>query len=225
MHNNPGVAKDIEMNRQIARWMEGVMAATGMNARRWALAAGVDPTTVSRIIKDPENSSTTTTQVLKKLAEAAQVPMPVLDGRQPTPDTSMSGRRETLAAGPRDLPIRGNGRGGANGLFMDNGAIQGMVERPAQLNGVPSAFAIYMNGDSMEPRYFQGEILYINPLKPVRPGDFVLIELENEEAYVKRLVRRAGGKIICKQLNPAKEISFPANHVRHVYRIIGSGEG
>lgn len=225
MHNNPGMPKDIALNRVIRDWMLAVMKVKNWNPRQWALRAGVDPTTVSRITKNPDKASTTSMQALKKLADAAGEPLPSLDGTPPSIDTSVTARREPLPMGPRDLPIIGSARGGADGLMMDNGAIQGMVERPAQLNGVPTAFAIYMNGDSMEPRYFQGELIYVNPLKPVRPGDFVLIELENQEAYVKRLVRRAGGKIVCKQLNPAQDVIFPADRVRHIYRIVGSGEG
>ncbi len=126
-----------------------------------------------------------------------------------------------FTAGPRDLPIVGNVRGGDQAFFLDNGEVQGMVHRPGPLIGVPNAFACYMTGDSMEPRFEEGELLYVNPIKPPRPGHYVLIELQDHQAYVKKLVRRAGDMVIVEQFNPKREITYPAQDVRHIYRVVG----
>lgn len=127
--------------------------------------------------------------------------------------------------GPQDLPIRGNVRGGSEGLFFDNGDIQGMAHRPGNLTGVPNAFACYVTGDSMEPRYFEGELLYINPIKPVKPGDFVLVEMFDHQAFIKRLIRRTADKVIVAQYNPQKEYDYPADQVKRIYKVVGQVEG
>src|SRR5690606_21801676 len=66
-------------------------------------------------------------------------------------------------SGDRDLPVLGAAQGGTKGLFMSNGDVFDMVERPGNLVGVRSAYAVYMVGDSMEPRYYAGWLLGINP--------------------------------------------------------------
>src|SRR5690606_38619913 len=170
-----GMPKDVEINKIIRDWMTAVMKLRGWTARQWAIRADVDPTTITRIVRNPEKASTTSMQTLKKLADAAGEPMPMLDATQAGIDTYEKGRREPLPMGPRDLPIRGSGRGGTNGLFMDNGAIQGMVERHAQVHGVPAALACYLTGDSMAARLVACQLRYLHPVKPVRPGPFLLL--------------------------------------------------
>ena len=46
---------------------------------------------------------------------------------------------------------------------------------PANLGGVRAAYAIYMVGDSMEPRYEQGWLLHVNPFKPPTRGRDVVV--------------------------------------------------
>jgi len=137
------------------------------------------------------------------------------------PNAKMPPSSVDFVVGPRDLPIRGNARGGADAFFLDNGDIQGMAYRPGALVGVKNAFACYMTGDSMEPRYESGDLLYVNPIKPIRPRDYVLLELDDHQAYVKRLVRRTADKIIVEQFNPKKEIHYDAGRILHIYRVVG----
>lgn len=150
-------------------------------------------------------------------------PAPTLADSSETvrPNAKMPDSSVDFVAGPRDLPIRGNARGGADAFFLDNGDVQGMAHRPGALIGVTNAFACYMTGDSMEPRYEAGELLYVNPIKPIRPRDYVLLELDDHQAYVKRLVRRTAEKIVVEQFNPRKEIIYDAKRVIHIYRVVG----
>tara|TARA_R110000787_G_scaffold240243_1_gene346482 strand:- start:9998 stop:10651 length:654 start_codon:yes stop_codon:yes gene_type:complete len=144
---------------------------------------------------------------------------------KPAANVVMPPPKTDFVPGPQDLPIRGNVRGGSEGIFFDNGDIQGTAHRPGNLTGVPNAFACYVTGDSMEPRYFEGELLYVNPIKPVRPGDFVLIEMVDHQAFIKRLVRRTADKIIVRQYNPDKEYVYESDQVRRIYKVVGQVEG
>jgi phage repressor protein C with HTH and peptisase S24 domain len=42
---------------------------------------------------------------------------------------------------------------------------------------------------------------------------------------IKQFLRRSDDQIVLHQFNPAKDIRLAAKDVKHVYRIIGSGEG
>lgn len=124
----------------------------------------------------------------------------------------------------RDLPIMGAVRGGSDGFYFNEGEPKEYVRRPPLLEGVANAFALYVDGDSMEPRYFAGEILYVNPNRPVTRGCFVAVELADGQGLIKQFLRRDDNQVLLRQFNPAKEIPIPASQVKHIYRITASGE-
>lgn len=124
----------------------------------------------------------------------------------------------------RDLPVIGSVKGGAGGFYFNDGEAKEYVVRPAALVGVANGFALYVNGDSMEPRYFAGEILYVNPNRPLTKNCFVAVELENGEGLIKQFVRRSDDEIVLRQFNPDKQISLPITEVKRIYRIIAAGE-
>ncbi|MGD9650295.1 MAG: XRE family transcriptional regulator [Dongiaceae bacterium] len=124
----------------------------------------------------------------------------------------------------RDLPVLGAAKGGKEGFFLSNGDIHEMIERPSSLNGVKNAFAVYVNGESMEPRFFPGEVLYINPNRPLSKNCFVVVELKDGQGLVKQYLKEEGAALILKQFNPAQEITIPRNRVKSIYRVIGVQE-
>ena len=77
---------------------------------------------------------------------------------------------------------------------------------------MPSAYAVYVVGASMEPRYFAGELVMIHPGKPVTLGAFVLVQKRPKHdgdpplAVIKRLVKRTASKVTLEQFNPAQEL-------------------
>ena len=130
-----------------------------------------------------------------------------------------------LVEGARDLPLVGQARAGLDGIFIGNGEPMAFVRRPPNLTGVVAAFAVIVRGDSMEPRYFEDEIVYINPALPVSRGKFVLIETIRNEAFIKRFVTRDARFLKAEQLNPPITLEYAALDVKNVYRITGSAEG
>jgi phage repressor protein C with HTH and peptisase S24 domain len=125
----------------------------------------------------------------------------------------------------------GIGECGPNGWSAWNGEIIQMAPRPPSLAGVPRAYAVYAKGDSMEPRYYAGELIHINPAKPVEPGNFVLVQVKPAQegdppgALLKRLVRRSASKWTLEQFNPPEKIEIKASDVVSIHRVVGTGEG
>lgn len=132
---------------------------------------------------------------------------------------------------PLDLPVMGIGECGPDGWSLWNGEVIQMTHRPPSLAGVPRAYAVYAKGDSMEPRYYSGEMLHINPAKPVEPGSFVLVQIkptrdgEAPGAILKRLVRRSPTKVILEQFNPPKKFEIKVSEIVSIHRVVGTGEG
>jgi phage repressor protein C with HTH and peptisase S24 domain len=128
------------------------------------------------------------------------------------------------------IPAYGQAVGGRDGEFILNGNRIVDVLAPPSLQGVPDAYAVYVVGDSMEPRYFAGEAVFVNPRLPVRRGDFVVAQIaveagEPPHAYIKRFVARDARLLRLEQFNPRKTLEFPVRSVISVHRIIMGGDG
>jgi phage repressor protein C with HTH and peptisase S24 domain len=124
--------------------------------------------------------------------------------------------------GSRDFPIYGSSQAGAEGQVVDYDHAIEYRHRPPELIGVSGAWGMYVVGDSMEPRYFHGDRVHINPHKPVRAGRFVVIVKHDNTALVKQFVARSDNRYKLRQLNPKRDIEIPAADVQGCYLVVGS---
>jgi phage repressor protein C with HTH and peptisase S24 domain len=153
-------------------------------------------------------------------------PRPAPSGNASTP--------EPRPIAPRTMiPVWGLAVGGNDGRFILNGQKVAEVFAPAELEHVPDAYAVYVFGTSMEPRYAEGEGVWVHPHRPVRAGNYVVVHIKGDSGepdlgYVKKFVRRSAKELVVEQLNPPKGedrlMRFPGDRVVAVHRIIGSFE-
>lgn len=127
------------------------------------------------------------------------------------------------------IPVYGSAVGGVDGEFAMNGIALYEVVAPAVLTNVKEAYAVQISGESMEPRYFDGEVVFVNPHRRVVKGDFVIVQIRAEHnedpplAYVKRFVRHNAVELVLEQYNPPKEMRFPHEKVLAVHFITMGG--
>jgi phage repressor protein C with HTH and peptisase S24 domain len=128
------------------------------------------------------------------------------------------------------MQVLGMAECGPDGWSLWNGDVIDMIARPANLAGVPGAYAVYVVGASMEPRYHPGELVHIHPGKPLTVGAYVLVQRRPKNdgdpplAVIKRLARRAGSKIVLEQFNPPKSFEIKSDDIVSIHRVVGSGE-
>src|ERR1700738_694351 len=132
--------------------------------------------------------------------------MPRGRGRPPSTGTSPASGTG-LGRGVDQIPIRSAARGGGDQeMFLEDGPI-GYTPRPANLGGVRSAYAIYMVGDSMEPRYQPGWLLHVNPFKPPTRGRDVVVYKEGDAVLIKQFVSWAGETLLLPLLHPPQHLA------------------
>lgn len=128
------------------------------------------------------------------------------------------------------LPVMGMAACGPDGWSLWNGDIIDTIPRPANLAGAPNAYAVYVVGESMEPRYHSGELAHVHPGKPYNIGSYVLVQLKPDpgdsvpKAVLKRLVRRSGAKITLEQFRPPKKFDVALDDIVSIHRVVGSSE-
>jgi phage repressor protein C with HTH and peptisase S24 domain len=139
-----------------------------------------------------------------------------------TPSVTLASGALGALSGPKDLPILGYVKAGTEGFFIVNGEVQGYTVRPDMLSGVKDAYSVYIHDKSMFPAFEPGHLAWVDPLRPVKPGDAVVIQLADGQAFIKRLKRRTEKVLICEQWNPAGEVRYDAAAVRAIHLVVGS---
>ncbi|MDK4727421.1 LexA family transcriptional regulator [Rhizobium phaseoli] len=142
----------------------------------------------------------------------------------PAPISASSGRPGRM------LPVLGEAVGGDDGQYTFNGQVLDYVACPPSLANVPNAYAVWIDGESMYPRYKSGELVYVHPGKPARRGDDVIVQVKPRHedmpprGFVKELVGFIGDKLVLKQYNPDMRIEFPRSDVISIHPITFSGK-
>jgi phage repressor protein C with HTH and peptisase S24 domain len=142
---------------------------------------------------------------------------------------NVGSRRDSVPLSAKRLNVLGRAAGSPEGeLIMDAEAVD-TVPSPAILEDVAGAYAVYVVGESMEPRYRAGELVYVHPNKPYRRGDYVVVQVdvEGEErphGFIKQFVTLTPTTLVLRQLNPDREVEFPRKKVLSIHRIVMSGD-
>ena len=127
------------------------------------------------------------------------------------------------------IQVLGMAECGPDGWSLWNGEVIDVVDRPASLGGVPNAYAVYVVGTSMEPRYHPGEVVHIHPDKPLIVGGYVLVQRRGKKgeapaAVIKRLAKRTGAKVILEQFNPPNLLEIRTADIVSIHRVVASAE-
>jgi phage repressor protein C with HTH and peptisase S24 domain len=156
-------------------------------------------------------------EVLRRAGDTDAPPAePARRGRPPRSASAFA-----PAARQDTMPIRSAGRGGSDQqMFLEDGPI-GYTPRPASLAGVRDAYAIYMVGDSMEPRYMAGWLLHVNPFKPPTRGRDVVVYKTDQAVLIKTFVGWNDDALVLHQLNPDETLRIPRGEVAECHLVVG----
>ncbi|KXJ56559.1 MAG: hypothetical protein AXW12_00570 [Thalassospira sp. Nap_22] len=147
-------------------------------------------------------------------------------GSFPDRRTSLSSAAEAnqgfaMSADTNDLPVYGV-PAGMDGIDLDMSDPVAFTGRPPMLYGNKRGFAVYMNGESMSPRFDHGEMLWIDPVQPPQIGDYVLSVTQDGFAIPRQLVAVDSEKITLLARNEERESTEQRDRIRHIYKIVGS---
>ena len=170
-------------------------------------------------------------EVRGRVAEILRLDERLLKSQSPaSPQFAQPGMElRSVARSAGWIPLYGHAVGGKDGEFILAGNQVSEVLAPPCLSHTPGAYAVYVVGDSMEPRYFAGETVFVNPRLPISRGAFVVAQILSTpetvpRAYVKRFVSQDAKRLRLEQYNPKKVLEFTMPTVVSVHRIVMSGE-
>lgn len=133
---------------------------------------------------------------------------------------------------PRDVPEMGatvGGFGKDDTAFEMNGEIVDMAPRPPGIAHRKNVFCLRVSNDSMEPRYEDGDRIYVEKRKPAI-RDYVVIELKPTsdgaplKSFIKRLVAITPQLVTVEQFNPRGLLEFEQREINQMLRVIPDPE-
>jgi phage repressor protein C with HTH and peptisase S24 domain len=127
----------------------------------------------------------------------------------------------------RRVPVIGMAQAGASGYFDDGGypVGNGWDEVAFPDLGDPNAFALEINGDSMEPVYRDGDLIVVSPAAGIRRRDRVVLKTTDGEVMAKELARRTARQVVLNSFNPSYEQRIiPVEEVAWIARIVWASQ-
>lgn len=215
---------------RIAR-IRSLLEEHSLNMKAVSLAAGKGETFVRDMLKRGRDPSASNLDAVESAIER-------LLGRVPLTPVAPEVREADAAPAPfnkftlaKDVEVMGTvaGSGISKGAFRITSDPVDIVLRPPGLENVKGLYALYVEGDSMSPKYEPGDLIYVNPHRPARPGDVVVVQDpladgDDFEGYVKILVRKTADWLFTRQLNPDDELKFKVTPALRVHRVYTTAE-
>ncbi|MBU6448253.1 MAG: helix-turn-helix transcriptional regulator [Rhodospirillales bacterium] len=209
----------------IWRAIDTLAAERGLSPSALARQAGLDPTSFNpskRRTGDGKMRWPSTESIAKILSvTGARLEdfSALVNGARAIPEARLKARTR--------LPLIGMAQAGAEGFFDDGGYPAGAGWDEVELPSVAdtNAYALSINGDSMEPVYRQGDTVIVSPAAPVRQGDRVVSRAKNGAVMAKQLLRRTAGRIELGSLNPEfPDLRFLARDILWMHRIVWASQ-
>ncbi len=122
------------------------------------------------------------------------------------------------------IPVRGAARGGLEQeMFLEDGPID-YTPRPPCLAQARDAYALYVVGDSMMPRFRPGMLLFVNPHRPPRRETGVVVIKRNAIVLIKEYVELKEDCLVLHQHNPDCFLEILRNEITSFHCVVGSEE-
>lgn len=129
----------------------------------------------------------------------------------------------------RDVPVLGAALCSEDGgMIIESDNPIEYLSRPIGAQSVNQLYAMYVHGDSMQPRFLEGELVFVAP-RPPRRGDYAVVQAADGKgfrvAYLKQFNGRGeDGSIELEQLCPPTTIRIPADRVLSVHLVLSNND-
>lgn len=197
----------------------------GLSIQQLADQLGVSRTVLSRV---ESGSRPPSPAVAKKIADLLGCRVSDLDFLQSEKtNVKQAGHLQDSARMvrglPKNVPVLGTATGSSLGDFELDTAVVDYVRRPPAIEGRDDIYALYVVGDSMDPAFTSGDLIYLDTLRHARVGDYVVVQIDDgdrREALLKRLDKRTNQTLFLHQFNPPQQIEIEAFKVTAMHRVI-----
>ncbi len=187
------------------RRIEAARKSKGLTQAAVARRLGWSPSNYGRI---EHGRITPSLRSLEAIAGALEVPVSALAGEADAAD---------------QVPVVAFASAGPGVEFTDQGYPAGggmyFISRPAGFAD-PNGFGVEVAGDSMVPKYEDGQVVLVDTRKRPASGDYAVVGLMCGDKYIKRY-RESGGMVVLESVNPLyPPVVVAPQEVRFAYKVV-----
>jgi phage repressor protein C with HTH and peptisase S24 domain len=182
--------------------IDALAERNGLSPSGLARRAGLDPTTFNKSKRFAPDGRPRwpSTESIAKILSATDTSVQDFFGA-----TGDAGRARP--SGGLAVPLLGEAHAGFEAPAAASADPQPMAPHPARVIAFPDTrheplYALSVVGDSMQPLYRDGDILFVSPNADTAPGDRVVVKLRNSQLAVKILRGGTGDQIRFHAVNP-----------------------
>lgn len=123
-------------------------------------------------------------------------------------------------AAVRRVPVYGYAAAGGDEriAFADDRVLE-WREPPPFWNGAGELIYVRIIGESMEPRYFSGEVVPVRYGVPPAKNEDCLLEFTDNSVMIKTFGGHRDTTVFARQYNPPQELRLPAVNIRAVHAV------
>ena len=205
-------------HEEVWKAIDALAERNGLSPSGLARRSGLDPTTFNRSKRHAPDGRPRwpSTESISKILTATNTPMSDL----------FPAATERPPGGALAVPLLGEAHAGFEMAQSDHPVGGGMPPRPARIIAFPDKrheplYALSVVGDSMQPLYRDGDVLFVSPNAEAEPGDRVVVKLKNNEVVVKVLKERSEEQLAFHAVNPEHaDVAFTADTVEWIAKIV-----
>jgi transcriptional regulator with XRE-family HTH domain len=198
----------------VIEWIDHILDRKKWNGTDLARKAGLAPSTILRLLNNPEHQFVPTVSTLQKIASGSGYPIPkkVLEalgaGDEATSqfegsDDGFDSRRVSRARTPT-VELRHVSSLPAALQSAASSRRDGYVAAPPQLEGDETAFAFHMPDSTFDPWLKSGQLMYASKRRDPVAGDTVMITDKNDKTRVRLLMDIDENGLSLSKSMPAK---------------------
>lgn len=213
--------------------LKEIIQAQGLTEEAASLKSGLDRSYFRKLFERGDASPRGKT--LQKIADGLGVDVAEIltTGTVPVPATGeVRPANVPLPARldmPDDVPVRGTAAGShLKGAFQFTSDAIDYVRRPPALMGARDIYALYVEGSSMEPQYFPGDLVYVHPHRPPRVGDVIVVQAAvddvNVEATLGVYMKRTEQFLVIQKRNPEATVQLKRERVKAIHKVLTVNE-
>ena len=148
-------------------------------------------------------------ETLKNIASFFNVSIDYLMGREQNVDHNITGAQ--LNRTVVKIPVYGTIPAGVPIEMIEDSYIEDEEEIPAEwIKGSAKYFCLKVRGDSMYPKFEDGDVLVLKQQEDCENGDFCAVSINHTECTFKKVIKQTNG-ITLQPLNPSFEPLFFSN--------------
>jgi transcriptional regulator with XRE-family HTH domain len=189
----PQVEQMKKPREMIIEWIDQILERKKWTGTDLARKAGLAPSTILRLLNDPDHSFVPTLRTLQKIADGSGYPLPkrvtdVVGSKAAELEEDTEVRRKTRSERFAQVPLKHVSSLPSSLQSASTPDRETFVHVPQQLENDETCFGFYMPDNSYDPWMKSGALMFATKRRDPAPGDVILITDKTGKSRIRVLM-------------------------------------